>query len=156
VSVQQIYCIDTSSLLEAWVRSYRPHSFPTFWQLLERLISDGRCVACEEVKSEVEKDSHGLTAWLRSQSNFVVTFDRKQEREVKKVMKDYPNIVNIRKNKGWADPFVIALASSKGYVVVTEEGAGSKEGPKIPFVCKAYGIDCISMVEMIERENWIF
>lgn len=71
-------------------------------------------------------------------------------------MLDYPGLVNVKKNKGWADPFVIALAKCHGYTVVTEEGPGAAESPKIPLVCKQFGIPCISLVSMIEREGWIF
>jgi Domain of unknown function (DUF4411) len=148
--------MDTSSLLEAWVRSYRPKNFPTFWQLLEGLIARNRCVVCEEVKSEIDRFSDELAVWLRNQPDFIVAFDSDEERIVKKVMREYSKLINIKKNKGWADPFVIALDYSKGLAVVTEEGPGTAEGPKIPFVCNVYGTECMSLVDMIERENWKF
>lgn len=71
-------------------------------------------------------------------------------------MKEHPKLVNLKKNKGWADPFVVALAYCEGHIVVTEEGPGSTDGPKTPYVCRAYGIPCVNLATMIEQENWRF
>src|SRR5918997_1695618 len=102
---QPTYCIDTSSLLEAWGYSYRPKSFPSFWEKMERLIADGRCFIPEEVRYEVEEDANDLLSWVKVQPNFVVDYDRSQELIVQDIMRKHPRLVNLRKNKGWADPF---------------------------------------------------
>ena len=153
---RQTYCLDTSSLLEAWGRSYRPANWPSFRMKLEKLIADGRCVICEEVKTEIEDDAANLIDWARKQPGFLVNYDRDQELVVKQIMRDYPRLANLNRNKGWADPFVVASAKCRGYTVVTEEGPGAAEGPKIPFVCKKLGVSCISLVSMIEQEGWTF
>jgi hypothetical protein len=111
-------------------------------------------VICEEVKAELKNDTSGLYDWLKKQPGFVVNFDSYQETVVKQVMSDYPRIVSLKRNKGGADPFVIALAKRGGYTVVTQEGKGSEEGPKIPFVCKKYEIPCVDLSDMIAQEDW--
>ncbi len=156
MSTQPVYCMDTSSLIEAGVRSYRPASFPSFWEKLERLIAEGRCVVCEEVRTEIEQESDELSKWVKQHPPLVTNFDRNQELAIQEVMREFPGLVNLKKNKGWADGFVIALAKCRGYTVVTEEGPGTREGPKIPFVCKQYGINCMNLASMIERERWRF
>ncbi len=85
-----------------------------------------------------------------------MNFSRDQELAIQEVMRDYRGLVNLNKNKGWADGFVIALAKCRGLTVVTEEGPGAREGPKIPFVCKQYRIPCINLAGMIEQEGWTF
>src|SRR5688572_17025014 len=97
------YCVDTSSLLEAWVRSYRPKNWPSFWERLERLIADGRCVIPEEVGTEIEDDAANLNEWVKKQPGLIVDFDRDQELAIQQVMRDYRGLVNLNKNKGWAD-----------------------------------------------------
>jgi hypothetical protein len=153
---EPIYCIDTSSLLEAWGYAYRPKSFPSFWERMEHLIADGRCVIAEEVQYEVEDDANDLISWVKKQHKFVVDYDRNQELVVKEIMRKYPRLINLKKNKGWADPFVIALAKVFGHTVITEEKRGVKDPPRIPFVCQEYCIPCMNLAEMIEQEGWTF
>lgn len=154
--VQPTYCVDTSSLLEAWGYAYQPRSFPSFWVRMESLIADGRCVISEEVRYEVEDDANDLISWVKAQRNFVVDYDRNQELLVQEIMRKYPALINLRKNKGWADPFVIALAKCYGHTVVTEEKRGVKTPPRIPFVCQECCVPCINLAEMIEQERWTF
>lgn len=150
------YCLDTSSLLEAWSRSYRIANFPSFWARMERLVKEGRSVICEEVRTEVEQNSTGLLEWVKAQTGLIVEFDRRQEQMVQRIMHDYPKLVNLKKNKGWADPFVIALAETRGLVVVTEETFGELNGPRIPLVCNACDVPCIKLIDLIEHEGWVF
>lgn len=41
-------------------------------------------------------------------------------------------------------------------VVTGERHSGSLDKPKIPDVCDAMGIRCLSLVEMMEEEGWSF
>jgi hypothetical protein len=53
---------------------------------------------------------------------------------------------------------VIALAAlyEPPLVVVTQEGPTNKiEKPHIPDVCVAEGLDCINILDLITREDWI-
>ena len=138
------------------MRSYRPNSFASFWIRLEQLITDKRCVISEEVRIEVEQGTTKLVDWVKQHPGLVIDFDRCQEQIVQQVMRDYKRLINLRKNKGWADPFVIALAKCGGHTVVTEEGLGSPDSPKIPYVCKELGVPCINLARMIEDEGWTF
>lgn len=150
------YCFDTSSLLEAWGFSYRPKSFPSFWVKLEALIADGRCAIPEEVRYEIENDANDLIGWVRTQKGLVVDFSREQELVVQRVMREYPRLINLKKNKGWADPFVIALATCQDRTVVTEEKPNVQDPPRIPFICRQLGIASMNLAEMIEQEEWTF
>lgn len=154
--------MDTSSLLEAWGHSYRPQNFRTFWRRLDLLIAEGRCVICEEVRTEVEEDANKLIDWVKQHPGLVVDFSRDQELVVQRIIRAYPKLVNIKKNKGWADPFVIALAQVQGHIVVTEEGPGTQDSPRIPFICRVYGVDCMNLSDMIAMrgghltDRWAF
>lgn len=56
-----------------------------------------------------------------------------------------------------ADPFVIALAIARDGVVMTEETlSGSLDKPRIPNVCAALDIRCLSLVEFVREQNWTF
>jgi hypothetical protein len=40
--------------------------------------------------------------------------------------------------------------------VVTEEYKGSLANPKIPVVCEALGVRCMTTVEFIQDQGWTF
>ncbi len=123
---------------------------------MDELIAEGRCKICEEVRTEAEDDTEGLYEWIKQRPNLVVDFDREQELAVKEVMAKYPRLVHLKKNTGWADGFIVALSKCRGYTVVTQEGLGANESPKIPLVCRDYDISCLKLVDMIEQEEWEF
>lgn len=57
--------------------------------------------------------------------------------------------------------YVIALAKLKGWTVVTHETpARSKKNALrthfIPDVCRAVGVPCIDLLELMRREKWRF
>ena len=72
------------------------------------------------------------------------------------VLVAHPALIKPGTGRNRADPFVIATSLELGMTVVTEERGGSEAKPKIPSVCKALSIDCVSVVELIRRERWTF
>ena len=67
-------------------------------------------------------------------------------------------LINSKTGKSGGDPWIIASAQNfQTSVVVTQENlSGEEDRPKIPNVCKDLGIECIKIVDLIKRENWIF
>jgi hypothetical protein len=52
------------------------------------------------------------------------------------ILAKFPELVNMRRSRSVADPFVIALARVQGLTVITAERAsGSPQEPRIPYVC---------------------
>lgn len=151
-----IYCIDTSSILEAWVRTYPRDIFPGFWINLQELIDSGRLISPEEVLQEIQRKEDDVAVWAKSQTQFFVPFDEHQEEHFITVMTDHALLISNTKRKHDADPFVIALAKTQGCAVITEERSGSLSKPKIPDVCKALGIDCFSVLDLMRREGWSY
>jgi hypothetical protein len=64
-------------------------------------------------------------------------------------------LVDLKKGRGQADPFVVALARVRGATVVTEEHA-KPTAPKIPDACRRFGIRCINLLEFIREMRWKF
>ena len=54
------------------------------------------------------------------------------------------------------DPFVIAIAMVKSGTVVTEETDGNIAKPRIPDVCDARGVHCLTLMGYIEALGWTF
>ena len=54
-----------------------------------------------------------------------------------------------------ADPFVVASAMTRRGVVVTEERK-PENGARIPNVCEHFGVACVNLEGLMEREGWTF
>ncbi len=69
-----------------------------------------------------------------------------------------PKLVDDKTGESGADPWVIALAQElqNGIVVSQEQPSNNKDKPKIPNVCNDLNIECIKIVELIQREKWEF
>lgn len=152
-----IYCIDSSSLIGAWVRHYPPKAFPGVWVKFEELIAVGRLRAPDEVGNEIEKKEDDLKKWAKSQNSLFVPLDFTQATEVKRILTAFPLLVDSSRGRSGGDPFVIALAKLHNHTVVTQEArTNSPKKPRIPDVCEYYRIPYLTVLEMILREGWTF
>jgi len=149
------YSIDSSALIHAWRRAYRPKNFPSFWQHIDELIEEGRLKASIEVFNELKKKDDDIYEWCKERKDeLIVELDGATQDAVVDLMTNYPRLVDTAKGRSGGDPFVIALAQSSGaqMTVVTEENPGKT---KIPDVCEAEGIDVMKIVDLIEQEGWV-
>ena len=151
------YCFDTSALLDAWNRNYPPDVFPQLWRDLATAIIAGAVVAPEEVGVELAKKDDSLHRWAKKQRGLFCDLDDEQQRGVIEVLGRFPRLIDTRRGRSGADPFVVALARQRGYVVVTgENNDGSVEKPKIPTVCTAFNVRCVKTLEFIRERRWVF
>jgi len=148
------YSVDTSALLDAWVRYYPPDVFETLWKQLDSLAAEGRLLAIDEVRRELEKKDDELFKWVSARSAMIVTLDEELQTAALPIINRFPSLTNTKSlMSGSADPFVIALAQARALTVVTAEQSRPSK-PRIPDVCKALGVPCITLVEMFRREGW--
>jgi hypothetical protein len=62
--------------------------------------------------------------------------------------------MKVNSTKSGADPVVVAMAAAHGIPVVTYETlAKQNAAPKIPNVCNAMGIKCVSLVDVLRSEG---
>lgn len=151
-----MYCVDTSSLLEAWIRSYPPNSFPGLWDRLDSLIGEERLWSSEEVLRELEQRDDDMYEWASDRDHIFLPLDEDVQDAATRLLERHPRLMGERANRNHADPFVIATAWVRGLAVVTEEAEGSAERPRIPFVCQDLSIPNISVLELIQQEGWVF
>jgi len=151
------YSIDTSALLDAWVRYYPPDVIPGLWKKLEELIQADRIIATKEVLIELEKKEDDVYRWAKKQMKMFREIDANIQLIVRDILRDYRRLVDTRKSRSMADPFVIALAKVENCKVITaEKPTNNLEKPNIPDVCHALGIPCITILELCREENWKF
>lgn len=76
------------------------------------------------------------------------------QREASRILTTHDNLIDRRRRKSEADPFIVGCAIVYGCAMVTEEKkSGEPDRSKIPDVCKAYGIECFPVLEMMRREG---
>ena len=146
------YVIDTSALVDLWRRRYPKDVFPTLWENLEKMISKGELVAPQEVLGELKRHDDELYRWAQKQKCFK-TLDEEQIACTQDIVAKHPTLVDPNKTTPEADPFVISLAWTKGWKVITQEtpaGRGPRE--QIPDVAAAYKVNCLSLLDFF-REN---
>ena len=151
------YSIDTSALLDGWIRYYPPDTFDSLWQRLDELIIGGSLRATEEVRFELEKKADDVLAWTLERDELFVEIDDDIQVMVSAILQGSPKLLDTRANRSAADPFVIALAALNDCPVVTgEQATGSPQRPNIPDVCQQWNIECINLLSLIRREGWRF
>lgn len=152
------YCIDTSAFIHAWRRAYPILNFKPIWDRIDELSKSGRLVSSREVLIELEKRDDDLYEWAKERASVFIDIQGEEfQMRVQKIVNQYKRLIDTRKNRSAADPFVIAVATlhDPPFIVVTEEGATNKiEKPNIPDVCRAEGLRCINILGLITKEDW--
>ena len=135
------YSVDTSALMDGWLRYYPPEHFPGLWERIDSLIDEGRLLASEEVLVEVSEHTDSLAEWLQErQDEVIVPTGNAVTTAVRQILTSHERLVMSGSGRNRADPFVIAVARLQGATVVTGEKGGNRNRPKIPSVCDDLGI----------------
>jgi hypothetical protein len=152
-----IYSIDTSSIIKWYVEDYPPSIFETLVDRVEDLIKAGRLRSPKAVFDEI-KPGDDCHKWCKGATELFVEESVSVQAIVRRLMATHHNAAKPHKGINGADPFAIAMAKDGGaeWTVVADEHPGSAENRKIPFVCNADGVKCISFQQMIAAEGWKF
>jgi hypothetical protein len=124
------------------------------WPLVIALITQQRLVAPAEVIEEIKVNEsawerlHTYEAALRG----ALTTGDSYLLLAGRIAWAHPGISGIRSRKTKADPFVVALAELERFTVVTNETTLKRPSRKIPTVCKARGVQCIPLDDMLVAE----
>ena len=149
------YSLDTSVLIEAWVRHYPQDVFPAVWKQFEDGIDRGKLKAVFEVYRELEQHGDDLFAWAKRRKGKFVLLNKEIQRRAAAILARFPSLAKADTTRRDADPFVIALAAVEGLTVVTYELPRPTK-PRIPDVCQRLSIPCIAPVELFRNEKWQF
>jgi hypothetical protein len=153
-----LYSLDSSALIDAWRKWYSPNHHPTLWERVENLADSGSLKLVDVVLQELKEQDDELYSWCKDkESKLIVPSDSSIQSRVSFISNKHNLNRYGSPKKNFADPFVIALAMSKGGIVVTHEKAtGNLNGPRIPDVCKHENLPSIEFYRLIEKEGWMF
>lgn len=150
------YCFDTSIFIDGMKKRYPPSVFGSIWNYVDKLISEARILAPEEVWEEIQRQDDEVKNWFKGRRQVFIREDEPTQRNVAAIMAQFPGFAAAGNERACADPFVIGMAQAHGLVVVSQEELVLKHKltkPKIPNVCRAFKIDCLNMVKFLERER---
>lgn len=69
------YSLDTSSILDAWVRRYPPDVVPSLWKNMDDAIRKGEIFAIEEVLRELQRKDDDVYKWVKEREEMIVSID---------------------------------------------------------------------------------
>jgi len=111
-------------------REYPSDVFPGVWNKLDELLRKQVLCSVEEVYYEIMAKDDDLTDWAKANRHIFIL-----QKEVLQILKTHSNLIDVRKDKSGADPFLIAAAMIHKCSVVTEEKpSGGPDRSKIPDV----------------------
>ncbi len=151
----RLYSFDTSSLMAARIRMYPPDLFPSVWAKFEELVNVGRILVPDEVFTELTKKDDDVSKWAKQRTAMIVPLAPDVTAAMTDILSRHPMLMAKGSRRNGADPWVIAVAKVRNAAVVTEEGSGGKR-TKIPDVCHAEKVECLSVLGVIRLEGWTF
>ena len=155
------YIYDTGIFINIF-HHYYPESFAGFWEKFDSAIKSGKIISTREVFQEISRKDDLVLDWAKQHKKSV--FPEPTETEmvfVAKFFREKPHFQQIVKKRErleerpCADPFVIAKAATENKCVVTTEIL-KPHAPKIPNICKEYGVEYTDLEGFMKREGWKF
>ncbi|MCZ4534246.1 DUF4411 family protein [Gordonia terrae] len=152
-----LYSFDTSAILNGRRDLFRPNVFRGLWERIEGEISYGSIRAVDEVQRELGRRDDDAKRWADAQADLFCPLSAQIQDGARRILGLYPNLVRQGGKRSGADPFVIALALVTSGTVVSEETASGNIGkPRIPDVCDALEVPCLTLMGYIEEQAWEF
>ena len=156
---EQIYSVDSSTLMDWQARYYPSDVFKTLLQKVEQLIAAERFLAPALVNDEIKAvGTADLIGWADARPRiFVPTAELLAEAQA--IQNQFAGLRDPKAEYEEADAYVIALARMRNGIVVTQETtAAEKHRPRrthfIPDVCRELGVHCVTFLGLMRREGW--
>ena len=164
-----VYCVDSSALIDLRI-DYPRKTFVTLWRKMSDLVAANRMIAPRQVWREVKKDDE-LPLWAKNNRGMFVRLSQNAVVIAAEIVAKFEGLVDADKETPDADPFLIALAidmereqkdlfAPRRHVVLTCEKPSRGGRPKIPDVCKHYGVEFLAgataLTEFFAKEDWVF
>jgi len=112
------YVVDTCSFT-ALQRVYPIDVFPGVWDLMNKLASDGVIGSVEDVMEELKSQDDFLYKWAKPHKKIFLPLDGEIQAQATTILSTHENLIDIKKRKSGADPFIIAAAVVMSSKVVT-------------------------------------
>jgi hypothetical protein len=153
------YLLDSDTLITSKNNFYRFDNAPGFWEFLEQENILDILGSVDAVRDELIDEKDQLTEWIKKQgTRFFVSPDAAVAASLAEIanwVNDHRQFSNAAKTEflDAADFVLISCAHPKGCKVVTfeKDEPGAIHRIKIPTVCKAFGVDCLNLFQMLSE-----
>ena len=148
------YVIDSSALFDL-KNQYPSHIFSSVWERFNEMVLENKIVSTREVLREISKGNDELIEWAKENVDFFLEPSNEELFIMQDIMQTKYTQREIDKysTRPWADPFVISCAKHFRLPLIQHE----KNDPfKIPTICKTLDVECLTLIEFFEEENWTF
>ncbi len=150
-----MYVFDTCSFIKL-EHTYPIKHFPSVWAYFDQMISDEKIHSSYVIYKEILNGKDIILNWAKANSSIFKPVTLEIQQEAKNIVNKYPSILDYKRAKSGADPFIIAMAKTNNHILVTEETLSGNPLPKkIPDICKLLNIPCIDLLNVIKRENFV-
>lgn len=163
----QYYVIDSSSFIHMNF-DYSMRVFKSVWEKCDALINEGRLRAPATVLEELKRKDDELSHWAKKRQKKLFRNESDLDGQyVKDVISSCQGLVDENRLYEQADPYVVAMALEerakpslldREICVISEEYMpvpdARRKIRKIPEVCKHFGLCCMRVALMMEREGW--
>lgn len=149
------YIIDTCSLTKLR-RDYPIEVFPSVWDFVSDLVDSQIVESIELVYDELAvQATDAVTEWADEHKTMFLPLTEEIQQRAVEILRDFPNsFIDLKKRKSGADPFIVAAAQVYDYSIITEEKkSGGPQKVKIPDVCDFYELECINLIQLLQREG---
>ena len=164
------YVIDTSSWQQLF-GCYRKERFPILWALYNELVADGAITSIQQVLREIEnRNKHnGELEWAQEHMGLFPSIGETESQFLQEIY-DVPRFRHVvpaylrddsedeDEYADWvarADPYLIARAKIiEGMVITQERERGNRV--RIPTICGHFDIECGTLDNLMEKEDWSF
>jgi hypothetical protein len=162
-----VFLLDTNVFIEAAKRYYAFDIAPGFWGALLMHAEAGRIISIDRVFDELARGKDHLFRWV--QNNMKDYFRSTGERNVLEV---YAQLMRWGQRQSHftsqarrefaeadnADPWRVAYAKAKGYVLVTLEknNPGMRRKIPIPSACQAFQVPYMDTFKMLRKLSVTF
>ncbi len=146
------FVFDTSAFINGRRDHFFPDMVPSAWRLVEDAIEDGRVLVVRAVLRELEEQEDDATELVQRHADAVVEPSEALQKRAGELALEFP--AHHRRHR--ADPFILAEAEARGFIVVTYEGvtfagiAVTKGWHKsMPGVCARFNIPCCTLPQAL-------
>src|SRR3990172_2261980 len=119
---------------------YPPDVFPGAWVKLDELVASGRVISVENVQQELAGQDDEVFRWAVANPAVFLALTSEIQLQAAIILNDCPTLIDPRRPRSNADPFIIAVAMCHRCILVADEvPSGSPLRHKIPDVCRCPG-----------------
>jgi hypothetical protein len=156
------YLLDANVYITAKNTYYAFDLAPQFWEVLAKLGTEGRAVSIDRVYDELSNGKDALAQWVQEHSStFLSTRDDAHILDAYRHLQQWATSQSQFTDAArfefaeatCADAWLVAVATAKGYKVVSHEAYSETITwkVKIPNACKAFKVDCVNTFTMLRE-----